>query len=358
MSLSELRGILSQYDTSINDNYSSLSGLRATLLESVAEGVAATMGISNTPEIYDNVELDETWWADNAEALGWKKDGIYYTYTDPTTGEKFYYDPKKGKLKVEFSDGSTRSDISCKLFLSGDLSDVTETITCLKNYSGGYHVGDTATEPRLVIVPGFGSESEGTAINSFLSSHLGDTLLRSAGNNDVKHTLAGFSAGGYEGLYMVSGERDSNKYQISGYYDKLTLINISPRKIDFTDRQVECMSGMEFDIVTNYNNINESGVSITADYYNKQRGGPYLDKLLDIPGSKVTVFVPDTGKDTHGDITEFATYASGKGVEVVNYPVPDELLKKFGSGRGSSHEEGRGSLFGYYLSGNCVPITE
>lgn len=359
MSLSELRDILSQYDTSINDNYSSLSGLRATLLESVAEGVAATMGISNTPEIYDNVELDETWWEENASSLGWTKEGINYVYTDPETGNTYMYNPKKGDLCVEFPDGSRKAGINCRLFLSGNLSDVNETVTCLKNFTNGeYHVGDTATEPRLVIVPGFSSESQGTANAAFLSSTFGDALLRSNGNTNIKHTLAGFSAGGYESLYMVSGERNTKDFTMTGYYDKLTLINISPRKINFTPEQVQNMSGLEIDIVTNYNNINESGVSITADYYNKQRGGPYLDKLMDIPDAKIRVLVPDMSHDTHGDAIKFYDYAKKCGVEVIEYPVPEDMLKKFGTGRDSSHEYGRTVLFGYYLSGNCIDMSE
>ena len=174
MSLSSLKSNLSNYDELINENYSTLSGLRSILLEDVSASVLETLGGTDTPNmIYDNVELDENWWNENAASLGWVKDGNYYSYTDPDTGDVYSYNPKDNKLNVTFSNGSKRNGIVCRLFLSGDLADVNETITCLKNQNGSNcNIGDTANSPRLLIVPSFGAESQDTAINSYLSSRL------------------------------------------------------------------------------------------------------------------------------------------------------------------------------------------
>lgn len=365
-SLALLRETVLSYGENIDTNYRSLKGMVDALKQNVAESVEAALSASMDaafPNVEtETVELDTAWWEEHAAELGWVKDeNGRYCYTDPDTGKTYRYNPKNHYLYV---DGS--GQVKCRLYLNGDPSNVTETVTLLKSYVGDEpRVGDKSTKSQLIIAPelsGDESDDGNTAKLALMSSKFGDAFLKSAGNdNDIKRNLCGFSMGGVQAMKMVSG-RLGNQYV--GYYDKVTLVNISPgTTVKYTPEQVQNMRGLEFDIVTNYNNVlgvNNNRRDGNLDFCSDQMGGPHLDKLAGIPGAKVNLILPDLSNDTHGSVARLSAYAEGLGLDNVTvsyYPVDPSDLAAYGSGtRDSSHENGRRILLPRYLAGDLEPI--
>lgn len=369
VSLEECRAEILTYDRMIKDNYNVLSGFLASLKEDISSSVEATLAMMNpAPTVMETVELDENWWSEHGEEMGWIPDGKgFYVYTDPDTGETFAYNPVKHQLR---QDGV--GTVSCRLYLNGDPSEVTETVTLLKAYYGGnISVGDSSTRPQLIIAPDLtgdegstnskGQKTPGspaqTAKLTLMSSKFGDSFLKSGGNtNDVKRNICGFSMGGVQALKMVSGQLGD---QYVGYYDKVTLLNISPTVLHYNQKELDCMAGLELDIVQNYNNANGTA-DFMADYFTNQRGGPHLEKLAGIPGVKINFYVSDLTYDTHKELTKSVAFVEGLGadnINIIQYSVPEDQLEKYGSGTSnSSHESGRRILLPRYLAGDLEPI--
>lgn len=356
-SLSSIKTNIDTIDGLIKANYTNVKTFLAILKESVASTVQTQLeGIKTEVVVNDTVELDEAWWAEHAAELGWVKDGAYYVYTDPKTGEKYAYSPKGHNMYYMDAKGH-KSSCDCRLYLNGDLSDVTETVTLLKAYKGNkVNPGSESTRPQLIIAPpltGDEGDKKLTADRALMCSKLGDKLLESSGNtNTVTHNLCGFSMGGQQAMRMVSGDLGS-KYV--GYYDKVTLVNISPgNAIKYTPEQIKNMSGMEFDIITTYNNnLGQKTRDGLLDFSTKQQGGPHLDKLSSIPGAKVNLYLPDASKDTKGSVTKTIAYAKGLGrdnVTIIQFEVPEGDLDKYLGGK-STHGSGPTELIPLYLSG-------
>ena len=296
MSLSDCSSKIAHYSELIDGNIAACNGFLATLKESVKGSVEAVLAARNpAPSVTDTVELTPEWWEEHAADLGWVKDDRgNYCYTDPDTGETFKYNPNSHYL---YQDGV--GSVKCRLYLNGDPSDVTETVTLLKSYVGDNpRVGDKSNRAQFIIAPELtGDEGDDNLVakRALMSSKFGDTFLKSAGNNnDVTRNLCGFSMGGVQAMKMVSGKCGG---QYVGYYDKVTLVNISPGvTVKYTHEQVTNMSGLEFDIVQNYNNILGTGNNKrngALDFFTDQMGGPHLDKLASIPGAKVNLILPD-----------------------------------------------------------------
>ena len=364
MTLEDCSAKLEVYDGLIQNNYRNLNTFLVSLKESIDAEVAAKLALMNpAPTVMDTVELDANWWSENAERLGWTKDGNYYKYIDPASGETYMYDPDSSSLKVILSNGKTTYKTSCKFYLNGDLNDVTDTVTLLKCYENGEPVtGGSSTKPQLIIAPNLTGDEDDktlTAYRAFYSSKFGDALLSSAGNSDVSREICGFSMGGVEASLMVSGRLGKD---FVGYYDEATFINITP-SFQYTDAQNANMEGMTLNIVQNFHNIhgaNENRRDGAFDFFTNKRGEPHLEKMSSISGVTVNLYVPDVSKDNYKVVSKMVAYAEGLGrdnLNVIQYSIPDSDLSLYGDGRDINvHGKGRTVLLPRYLAGDMTPI--
>ena len=364
-SLDDLERQVLKYDGYISTNYSNLSGLLSILKLNVATEVISKLESMNpTGVVTDTVELDANWWGEHASELGWVKDGDYYCYTDPDSGETFMYNPNKHAMRVVGANGKVKAyQYSCRLYLNGELSDVNETATILKGYEEGVPcVGDHSNKPQLVIAPELTGDEEDkdlTALRAFYASKMGDALLKSGGNDmsDVSHNIVGFSMGGVQACRMVAGGFGK---EYVGYYDQMTLVNITPA-LQYGSTQMENMKGMTINVVQNYHNLlgkdHRDGV---LDFCTSQYGGPHLEHLSNIPDATINLIIPDVSMDNYGSLEKLEAYARGlerNNINIMQYKIPDGELSLYGDGGySSSHGKGRTILLPAYLSGDLEPI--
>lgn len=366
--LSSYTSEIIKFQKLINDNYGNASGFLALLKESVSSSVEATLnGMNPAPTVTETIELDAAWWEAKAEQLGWIKDGNSYYYVDPETGYKYYYNPKGHKMRVVDSKGKSVEDLesfSCHIYLNGNLSDVEKSSTLIKcmGRNGETYMCDHSANAQLVILPDAdGGNGKLTSKRVFYSTKLGEMLLGSAGNTDYTREMVGFSNGGVQSLYIASGRYDDKHV---GYFQEITLVNISPDiNFEYSETQKQNLSNMTINVVQNYNNIintDNRTVNGVLAYCDSTEGGPHLDKLASIPGSKINLILPDISKDGPGFVTKLVAYADGlnlDNVSVVQYNVSDDDLKAYGIGVNSSHGSGRDVLVPAYLSGDLEPIN-
>ena len=362
MSLIDLKNKVLMYSKNIENNETRLAELLKLLREELVINSLGALADTPVDSVVKTIELDENWWKNNYKELGWKKgDNNNNYYVDPKTKIKYSYDPKSEKLCV-YKDGKRVANTKCHLYLNGDLSSVTESVTCLNNFgSKKCSAGLKGTPGKLIICPDVHDDNQDNwKNNTYYSTLMGDSLVRSAGGNKPSHTVAGFSIGAQTAMKLASTDGYCDEY------DKVALINMSPGNgFHYNKEQKANLAGKTFDICENYNNDNGKGAR-ALDYVTKQNGGPHIDKMLGIPGAKVNVYVPSVNEDPKGYVTKLVAYAEGKknsNITVTQFEVPDDKLGYYtGANRykqekgkkihyGSSHGYGGSHLFPAYLSG-------
>lgn len=376
LNFNTVKSYVEEYDGLINENLANISNYLTTLKADISSEVTAALAMANPePAITDTTQLDAAWWEENAVDLGWTKvNGWYYKY-DEQSGKTYAYNPNHGNkdykgsghLKVYNGEylGTGKaprlySECYCALFVNGSMDEVTRTHTCINAVNpvnGKADVPENGEKGTLTIVPYSPGNNDDYHRKVFGSSLFGDALLRSNGNETPTYrTVSGFSIGGQCAMDMCA------KDEYAHYYNKIALIDVAPNPaFRYEGKAMDNLSGMEFDIVLNYNNTYGSGDDGSLNYINPTYGGPHLDKLASIPGATINLVLPPVEYDTVGTIGKLIAHANGLNLDNVNintYDLPKDMVgyydgTKFDNSgiRKSSHKQVHQYLYPAYISG-------
>lgn len=388
------KSYVEKYDGLINENLANISNYLTALKADISSEVTAALTMANPePAITDTTQLDAAWWAEHGEEYGWIKKGNFYYKFDEASGKTYAFNPNAGDANFKdagklivyegeyYGTGKApcKNEIECALYVNGNLSDVTEVMTVVNGVNTVSHYSDCPNQGKentLYIVPTnvpernpHLSDRENNArsadykVDVFNSSHFADLLVTSAGGTSKPHrSISGYSIGGQVAMNMCASD------EFKGYYNKVALIDVAPDPaFKYSDEQKYNLSGMEFDIVLNYNNIygNGKGSDGTLNYINSTCGGPHLDKMAEIPGVKINLVLPPIEYDTVGTIIKLTAHAEGLNNPCINistYDLPKDMVQHYdgtyyngnyypSEKRKSSHKQVHSNLFPAYLSG-------